>query len=187
MMLVYRLPGPITIRSASSMARLASSPAATFSGVSQTRSIADELRDLRLSGDLDPAEQSSVQRDRRTGRRHDLAAHRQDPIHLADALLEVVALDRRHRRQQQVADRVAAQAGLTVAREAVLQQLGHQRLRVGQGGDAVADVAHRRDAELLAQPAGRPAIVGNRDHGRDVARVLFDPAQQAWTARSRRR
>ena len=39
MMLVYRLPGPMTIRSASSIARRASSPAATFSGESQTRSI----------------------------------------------------------------------------------------------------------------------------------------------------
>jgi hypothetical protein len=125
-----------------------------------------------------------VEGDRRSGRGHHLTADRQNAVHLPHAFFEVVTLDRGHRRQQQVADRVPAQAGLAVAGESVLEQLAHQRLRIRQGHDAVADVAHRRNAQLLAQPARRSAVVGDRDHGRDIAGVLLDPAQQRGQAGS---
>jgi len=125
-----------------------------------------------------------MERDRRPRRRHDLASNRQDPVHLSDALFEVVALNRRHRRQQQVADGVAAEAALALAREAVLEEFAHQRLGVRQRDDAVANVSYRRDSQLLAKPARRAAIVRDRNHGRDVAGVLLDPAQQRGQARS---
>ena len=41
-------------------------------------------------------------------------------------------------------------------RESVLHELGHERLGIGEGGDAVADVAGRHDPELLAQAAAAP-------------------------------
>ena len=90
------------------------------------------------------------------------AAHREDAVQAADALLEVTALDRGHGGEQQVADGVTRQAvafggpgeKALGGREPVLEQLAHQRLRVGEGSDAVADVADGRDAQLLAQDAG---------------------------------
>ncbi len=110
----------------------------------------------------------------------DPAADRQDPVHQPDAVLEVPALDRGHRRDQQVAERVAGEAvrlarGL---REAVLEDLAHQRLRVGQRHDAVADVADRRDPELLAQDPGRATIVGDRHDRGQVAGVFLEAAQE---------
>jgi hypothetical protein len=123
-----------------------------------------------------------MQGERRGRHRHDLAAHRKDPVDPPDAFLEVTVLDRRHRRDQQVADGVPRESRAIGARavvgEAVLEDLVHHRLRVGQRRDAVADVAHRRDPELGPQHARRPAIVGDRDHGGQVARVLLQPAQQ---------
>ena len=44
--------------------------------------------------------------------------------------------------------------------------------------DAVADVADRRDPELLAELAGRAPVVGHRDDRGQVARVLLEAAQQ---------
>ena len=41
-------------------------------------------------------------------RRHDLAAHGEHAVHLADRLLEVAVLERGHRREQEVAHRMAA-------------------------------------------------------------------------------
>ena len=113
----------------------------------------------------------------------DLAAHRQDAVHPPDAssksppsIAVIAAISR-------LPDRVAAEtAGRpgrpSSAREAVLEQLAHQRLRVGERDDAVADVADRRDPQLLAQDAGRAAVVGDGDDRGQVARVLLEPAQE---------
>ena len=64
------------------------------------------------------------------------------------------------------------------AGEAVLEDVVHQRLRVGERRDAVADVADGRDAQRFAQHARRAAVVGDRDDGRQVAGVLLEAAQQ---------
>ena len=64
------------------------------------------------------------------------------------------------------------------AREAVAEEVAHERLRVGQRGDAVPDVADGRDAELLAQRAGRAAVVGHGHDRGEVARVLLEAAQE---------
>ena len=184
---MYRLPGPSTMRSASAIAASASSDARTSSGVTQTRSIAGGPHDPRLAVD---------DRARRRARAWSVSgvavagttwpADGEDPVDLPDALLEVAALDRGHRGEQQVADRMAAErpprspeaAIRRTHREAVLEQLAHQRLGVGERRDAVADVADRRDAELLAQHAGRAAVVGDRHDRGEVARVLLEAAQE---------
>ena len=179
-MLVKRLPGPITITSASAIAASASSQARTSSGLSQTRSIplVRAIRDWPSTSDA--VAQGGVQDDRRRRGRDDLAAHRQDPVHPPDALLEVALLDGRHRRDQEVADRVAGQArsAPVLAREPVLEELAHQRLGVGQRDEAVADVADRRHTELVAQLARRSTVVGHRHDRGQVARVLLEAAQE---------
>ena len=53
-----------------------------------------------------------------------------------------------------------------------------QRLVVGQGHQAVADVAGRQHAQLPAQPARRAAVVGHRDDRRQVHRRALEAAQQ---------
>ena len=116
--------------------------------------------------------------------RQDLAAHRQDAVRLAHRLLEVAG-DRGHGGDEQVPEGVVVEPG--AGREAVLHELGHERLGVGQGGDAVADVPGRRDPELLAQAAAAAPVVGQGDDGGDVGRVALQAAQQRREARSRRR
>ena len=49
-----------------------------------------------------------MERHRRRGDGEDLAANGEDAIHPPDAFLEVAALDRAHRRDEQVADGMAA-------------------------------------------------------------------------------
>jgi hypothetical protein len=66
--------------------------------------------------------------------------------------------------------------------EAVLEEVGHQRLRVGEGGDAVADVAGRDHVQVAAQPAAGAAVIGDGDDGGEVGRVLLEPAQQVGEA-----
>ena len=60
--------------------------------------------------------------------------------------------------------------------EPVLEQLGDERLGVGEGGDAVAHVARRQDAQLSAQNAGAAAVVGDGDDRREVVGVLLQSA-----------
>ena len=63
-------------------------------------------------------------------------------------------------------------------REAVLQQLSHERLGVGQRDDAVADVTDGRDAKLLAQNSRRATVVGHGHDRRQVAGVFLEAAQE---------
>src|SRR5579863_8499248 len=62
--------------------------------------------------------------------------------------------------------------------ETILEEIGHHRLAVSERDEAVADVARRQDAELLAQAAARPAVIGDGDDRREVRRVLLEAAQQ---------
>jgi hypothetical protein len=145
--------------------------------------------------------QLRVQRHWRRSDGEDLAADRQDAVHPPHALLEIATLDGAHGGDEEVADRVAAQAGLVRCREgrgrvdfgrgrsvdagkAVLQQLCHERLRIGEGDDAVADVANRRDPQLRAQYPGRSAVVGDGHDSGEVAGVFLEPSQQRRQPRS---
>ena len=150
-------------------------------------------------GHLGAVVEARVERQHCARRRDHPAAHREDPVHLAHGLLEVPSLEVDEGRQQQVADGMAAEArrrrllvtrrrgvedgAAADAREAVLEQLAHQRLGVGERDDAVADVAHGRDAELGAEHARRAAVVRHRDDRREVGRVLLEPAQERREAR----
>ena len=69
--------------------------------------------------------------------------------------------------------------------EAVLEQLADQRLVLGQRRQAVADVAGRRHAEVAAQAAGAAAVVGGGDDRGDAGDAL-DARAGSSTARCRR-
>ncbi len=166
-------------------------------------------RDPTLADHLGAVVEPRVERDRRARRGNHATADREHAVHLADRLLEVTLLQLDERGQQQVADRVAAerrhgalaldpgvaeQPGAVAlhrtdrrraqTREPVLEQPSHQWLGIGEGHDAVAQVADRRDPELGSEHAGRAAIVGDGDHRGEVRRVLLETTQQRRQARS---
>ena len=109
------------------------------------------------------------------GRRNDLATHREDPAGLTDGVLEVSG-DLGHGGDEEVAERVPGERSL--AAEAVLEQLGHQGLGLGERGQALADVSRREHAVFLAKPPARAAVVGDGDDRHDVAGVLLHASEQ---------
>ena len=137
--------------------------------------------DLRLTVDGRAVGQPGVEGQRRGRDRDDLATDGQDAVHQADPVLEVAVLDGCHRGDQQVPQGVAGQAtGLASGwlRESVLEDLAHQWFGVGQRDDAVADVADRRDPELVPQHARRAAVVGHGHDRGQVAGVLLEATQE---------
>ncbi len=102
-------------------------------------------------------------------------AHRQHPaFHAEDAAEFVEGGDRIGQHlgqacQHQVADRVSGQGA--VAAESVLQdgrpQLSVRTVRC-QGRQGHSQIAWRHDAEFVAQPARRTAVIGDRHHRGDV-------------------
>ena len=179
-----RLPGPRTMSSASAMAASASSEARDVGRRDPDPLDAGRGRDPRLAVDDGPVPPAGMEGQRRRRAGSDLAADGEDPVHLADAFLEVAALDRGHRRDQQVADRMAAEGPPVAAPSSVApgKRYWSSSLMSGSASARAAmqlpDVADRRDAELLAQHAGRAAVVGDRDDRRQVARVLLQAAQE---------
>ena len=108
--LLKRLPGPMTIISASRMRSSASALARTSSGSMKTRSIGSSavvIADLAVQVAARRQLGRQVERDARRGQ--DLAAHGQDPVRLADRLLEVAG-DRGHGGDEQVAEGVIVEA-----------------------------------------------------------------------------
>ena len=148
-----RLPGPMTMISASAIAASASSEARTSSGVIQTRSIPARAHDPRLArrppipsrsrawrverrrrdrqrpGRGPPGRGSSAGRPPRSRRPRPRSSPRS-------------AGSRRRGRPRLVAGAVRRPGKRYCSSSA------HERLGVGEGDDAVADVADRRDAEL---------------------------------------
>ena len=151
-------------------------------------------------------QEPGVEAEDRAGGGDDPAAHREDAVHLPDPLLEVPVLEGHERGQQQVAHRVPAEAdaqrlgsahrrqrGVQVrvrlwrqrahgAREPVLEQAAHERLGVGEGDDAVADVPDGRQTQLRAQHARRAAVIRHGDDRGEVGGVLLEAAQQRGEA-----
>ena len=117
------------------------------------------------------------------GRWQDLPAHRQDPPRLVDRLLHR-ARHRRHRHDEEVAERVPRQPRPRILRETVLKQPCHQRFGVGHGGDAVAHVARRDHPQVASQLPRRAPVIRDGHHRRQVVRVLLEPAQQDREARA---
>ena len=179
--LVYRLPGPSTMSSASAIAARASSEARTSSGVIQTRS----MPAVRMISDWPSTTVPSASRAWRvsgvgeTGTTWPRTARirfisRMPSSKSPPSTAVIAAISRLPSACP------ARPLGCPPARvgEAVLEDLAHQRLGVGQGRDAVADVADRRDAELGPQHARRAAVVGDGHDRGQVAGVLLEAAQQ---------
>src|SRR4051812_24775923 len=68
--------------------------------------------------------------------------------------------------------------------EAVLEELLHQRFGVREGGDAVAEVSRREDAELLAEAPGAATIVRHGDNCHQVPGAFLEATQQGWQPRA---
>ena len=73
-----------------------------------------------------------------------------------------IAGDLGQRGHKQVAEVVPLQR--VAAAKAMGEELRQQVLFLAQRHHAVAQVARRQHVEVLAQPAGRAAVVGHRDH-----------------------
>lgn len=100
------------------------------------------------------------------------------PEELADQVesLDMVAELLPEGDDQQIADRVLVQIALGL--EAVLDHPGPGLAPVvvtAQGGECLAQIAGRQHAELLAEPAAGAAVVGDGDHGGEIA---GDPAER---------
>ena len=140
----------------------------------------------RLAVDDRPVAASGVERERRAGHRHDLAAHGEDAVDPPDALLEVAALDRGHRREQQVADGVAGETRSLAGRRVVASATGKRYWSssfISGSASARAAMQLRMSPtggipSSVAQDAGRAAVVGDGDDRGQVARVFLEPAQQ---------
>ena len=87
-----------------------------------------------------------------------------------------VARDLRHGGDEEVAEAVSLE--FRTALKAILEELFHQRLRIGERDETVPEIARRDDAEFLAQPSRRAAVVGDRHDRRHIARRLLDAAQE---------
>ena len=87
-----------------------------------------------------------------------------------------VARDLRHGGDEEVAEAVPLEFRAVL--EAVLEELFHQRFRIGERDEAVPEIARRYDTEFLAQPSRRAAVVGDRHNRRHIARRLLDAAQK---------
>ena len=181
-MLVYRLPGPSTTRSAAAIASSAWGIARGSAGGqpdAQRQALAGG--DRRLAGHALAALQLGVQGDALERRGQHPAAHVQHRGRFLHGALEVAG----HVGQgghEEVAEAVALQAA--VLGKAILEEAAHERLVVGQGDEAAADVARRQHAEAVAQQAGAAAVVGDRDHRGQVARVFLEPREQHRQARA---
>ena len=123
--------------------------------------------DPYLSDEL-AARSLSLQHDRVLGGRQHLADCSQNATRLLNPGHEVSG-GARHGGDQQVAEGVARELA---AGEAILESLG-ERGRLGQQrSDATPEITRGGNAEKLSQPAARAAVVGDRDHRRELGRVL---------------
>ena len=85
------------------------------------------------------------------------------------------------RRDDEVAERVAGEA--LALGEAVLEERPEKPgVLVGQRDEAVADVARRQHAELLAQLAARSSVVGHRDDGARLETEVHEAAEHRGKA-----
>src|SRR5581483_8983981 len=103
---------------------------------------------LRLALDVAAVDRSD-ERDVLQRRWKDRALDREHLARLAQRVLEVSG-DVGHGHDEEVPEGVAVERALL---EAVIEELLHQRLGVGEGDEALPEVAWRQDAVLVAQAA----------------------------------
>ena len=192
--LVYRLPGPRTTMSASAIAATASSAASTSRRLDPDPLDARRSHDRRLAADRDPVARPRDEVDRASptparpcraprGRGSSAGRPPRSRRPRAPSSRRAAGCRPGGRRARPARSRPDRSSIARAAGEAVAEELAHERLGVGERRDAVADVADRRDPELLAQRARRAAVVGHGHDRRDVARVLLEPAQERREAR----
>ena len=73
---------------------------------------------------------------------------------------------------------------VSLASEAVLKQLFHQRFGISQRHQAAAQIARRHDAQILAQSSGRAPVISHRDNRRQIARPHLESTQQGGKTRA---
>ena len=66
----------------------------------------------------------------------------------------------------------------------MLEETGHQRLILRKSDHTVSDVARGQDSEFFPQSSRTPAIVGHRNHGRKLRRLLFESTKERGKARA---
>ena len=127
-------------------------------------------RDRGLAAQDATVAELGYQRDELGGRRQHDAMRADDARGDLNRLREVV----RHigeRGQKQVADRMPVQT--LAGAEAILKKVRQLRLVVGQGREAVSNIARRNDVEFCPQPARAPTVVRRRDDGgQSIARLV---------------
>ena len=102
----------------------------------------------------------------------------QDVPHPVDRLVKRAG-NAVHGRQEQIAEALPGQRAVG---KAVVEQLLHGGLGIGQRHDAVADIARRQHPQILAQHAGAAAVVGDGDDGGDILRVGLQAPQHGGQA-----
>ena len=83
--------------------------------------------------------------------------------------------------QEQIAEALSCQRPLA---KAIVHQLGHQRLGIGQSLQTAADVSRRQHSQALPQPTGAAAVVRHGDNGGEVLCIQLQPPQQRGQTRS---
>ena len=139
------------------------------------------VEDFRLAQDLGAIFKLCLQLDVGGGHREHPAGDGQDLAHAADRLIEAAAGNTVEGRQEQVAEALPLEGALG---EAVVEQLSHQGLHVGQGFQAVSHVPRRQHPQFLAEYAGAAAVVRHRDDGGEVVGVPLQTPQHGGEARS---
>jgi hypothetical protein len=181
MVLVNRLPGARTTISACSIASITGTGAAACAGsISTRRTARPPSRTVDSPRVTDPSSWWT------TSVRGSVAAGYTRPLirrkpGLLDPLAEASG-DVGERRDDDVSDRVVAE--FDTALEPVVEDVG-QPLAFSECDEAVAHVSRRRDPELVAQPAARPAIVRDGDdRSNEVAARLPQATEEHRQARA---
>ena len=109
-----------------------------------------------------------------TGRQH-AALDRKD-LRRLDKRRFHISRDFIHRRDEKISEAMARQRAFPS--ETILEQFFHQGLRIRQRHEAIPKVSRRNDAQFLAKPSRRAAVVRHGHDGRHIARGLLDAAQE---------
>ena len=108
------------------------------------------LGDGRLAGDFGAIDERRFELDGVERRGHDATFDLQDATRLVDRLIEAPG-NGGHRREKEIAERVSGEP--SALRETIAEELGHERLVVGERDQTIPNIAGRQDAELFVETA----------------------------------
>ena len=132
-----------------------------------------KVEDLGLSAHLGAVFKYGLQLDILVGHRQNGASNGQDLAHLSHRLVEG-GRNSVQGRQKQIAEGLPRQSSLGIT---VGKQSTHERLLVGQGLHAVADIPRRGHTQLLPQGARAAAVIRHRDNGSEVIGAVLQSTQ----------